>query len=100
MWDEICLSVSVTLRADMADICHLSISGLTVPIIISPPQALLSTLFVSTLEPNPRIVAGVSVCLFSVAAHSVSLTTHFDLTSFHAVMVHFGNIHHEEREIP
>lgn len=45
-------------------------------------------------------MAGVSVCLFSVAAHSVSLTTHFDLTPFHAVMVHFGNIHHEQREIP
>lgn len=42
-------------------------------------------------------MAGASVCLFSVAAHSVSLTTHFDLTSFHAVMVHFGNMHHEQK---
>lgn len=38
--------------------------------------------------------------LFSVAAHSFSLTTHFDPTFFHAVMVHFGNIHHKQREIP
>lgn len=66
----------------------------------SPSGSPFCYLFVSALEANPRIMAGGSVCLFSVAAHSVSLTTHFDLTSFHAIMVHFGNIHHEQREIP
>lgn len=45
VWDDICLSVSVSLRADMADICHLSISDLTAPIIISPPPALPPAIF-------------------------------------------------------
>lgn len=45
IWNDICLSVSASMRADMADICHLSIPDLTAPIIISLPPALPAAIF-------------------------------------------------------
>ena len=53
-------------------LCHLSISDLTAPIIITLPPALPPAIcFSSTSQPNPRIIHQVYLCiLFSVAPQS------------------------------
>lgn len=87
------VSLSAPLWADMANICHLSISNLTALIRIIPPPPVPLLCFFLAVQPNTSVMPGaflVLCCTSSFLPNNTSLF--FLLTLFHTLMAQLGCI--------